>query len=83
MRQYRRPTIRVYALHYHFRVHPEVSQAGCASVLRGDVGVELRDLIREICRSADIDVLQGHIRQDHVHLLLSVPPHVAPSRVMQ
>ena len=52
-------------------------------VLRGEVGLELRDLIREICRSADIEILQGHIRPDHVHLLLDVPPHLAPSRVMQ
>ena len=52
-------------------------------MLRGDVGTELRDVIREICRSEDIEILQGHIRPDHVHLLLSVPPPLAPSRVMQ
>jgi REP-associated tyrosine transposase len=52
-------------------------------VLRGEVGTEVRDLIREICRSQDIEVLEGHIRPDHVHLLVSVPPHLAPSRVMQ
>ncbi|MBI4814819.1 MAG: IS200/IS605 family transposase, partial [Deltaproteobacteria bacterium] len=27
--------------------------------------------------------LQGHVRPDHVHLLLSLPPNLAPSRVMQ
>jgi putative transposase len=51
-------------------------------VLRGEVGTEVRDLIREICRGQDIEILQGHIRPDHVHLLLSVPPHLAPSRAM-
>lgn len=43
----------------------------------------MRELIREICRSLDIDIIAGHIRPDHVHLLLSVPPHLSPSRVMQ
>jgi putative transposase len=52
-------------------------------VLRGEFGTEVRDLIREICRSQDIEGLEGHVRPDHVHLLLSVPPHLAPSRVMQ
>jgi putative transposase len=47
-------------------------------VLRGDVGIEVRELIREICRSEDIEILQGHVRPDHVHLLLSVPPPLAP-----
>ncbi len=69
----------MYACHYHFVFIPKYRKP----VLPGEVGVELRDLIREICRSADIEILQGHIRPDHVHLLLSVPPHLAPSRVMQ
>jgi len=43
----------------------------------------LRELVREICRSNDIEILRGHVSRDHVHLLLSVPPHLAPSRVMQ
>ena len=69
----------MYACHYHFVFIPKYRKP----VLRGDVGIEVRDLIREICRSEDIEILQGHIRPDHVHLLLSVPPHLAPSRVMQ
>jgi putative transposase len=27
--------------------------------------------------------VKGHVRPEHVHLLLSVPPTMAPSRVMQ
>ena len=69
----------MYACHYHFVFIPKYRKP----VLRGDVGIEVRDLIREICRSEDIEILQGHVRPDHVHLLLSVPPHLAPSRVMQ
>jgi putative transposase len=78
MREYRRASHTMYTCHYHFVFIPKYRKP----VLRGDVGVEVRDLIREICRSEDIEILQGHIR-DHVHLLLSVPPHLAPSRVMQ
>jgi putative transposase len=79
MREYRRSAHTVYALHYHFIFIPKYRKP----VLRGEVGTEVRDLIREICRTLDIEILQGHIRPDHVHLLLSVPPHLAPSRVMQ
>ena len=32
---------------------------------------------------ASVEIVKGHIRPDHVHLLLSVPPTLAPSRVMQ
>jgi REP-associated tyrosine transposase len=79
MQEYRRASHTVYTCHSHFVFIPKYRKP----VLRGDVGIEVRDLIREICRSEDIEILQGHIRPDHVHLLLSVPPHLAPSRVMQ
>ena len=39
-------------------------------------------MVREICKSHDIVILKGHVRPDHVHLLLSVPPTLSPSRVM-
>ena len=51
--------------------------------MRNEVGNRLRELIREICRSNDIEILSGHIRPDHVHLLLSVPPKLSASRVVQ
>ena len=52
-------------------------------VLRGDIALEVRSLIREVCRTHDIEIVQGHVRPDHVHLLLDVPPKWSPSRVMQ
>ena len=79
MTTYRRAAHSVYQLHYHFVFITKYRKP----VLRGDVAVEVRKLVREICRSNDIEILAGHVRPDHVHLLLSVPPHLAPSRVMQ
>ena len=76
---YRKSSHTVYLLHYHFVFITKYRKP----VLRGDVAVQLRALVREICRSNDIEILRGHVSRDHVHLLLSVPPHLAPSRVMQ
>jgi putative transposase len=77
-RQYRHGSHTVYRCHYHFVFIPKYRKP----VLRGEVGHRLRDLIREICKTHDIVILQGHVRPDHVHLLLSVPPTLSPSRVM-
>lgn len=52
-------------------------------VLRGEVGQRLRALIREICVSLEVEILQGHVAADHVHLLVSAPPHLSASKVMQ
>ncbi len=52
-------------------------------ILTGAVSVRLRDLVREICRTHDIEILEGAISKDHVHVLLSCPPNLSPSKIMQ
>ena len=79
MREYRRSSHTVYQIHYHFVFTTKYRKP----VLRGDVAQKVRDLIRDICRAMDVEILSGHVRPDHIHVLLSVPPHLAPSQVMQ
>jgi putative transposase len=78
MARYRHGSHTVYACQYHFVFIPKYRKP----VLRGEIGLRLRELVREICKTLDIEIAQGHIRPDHVHLLLSVPPTLSPSRVM-
>jgi putative transposase len=79
MTPYRKGSHTVYLCHYHFVFIPKYRKP----ILRGDVALRLRELVREICRAHEVDIVKGHVRPDHVHLLLSVPPNLAPSRVMQ
>ena len=52
-------------------------------VLTGPVGLRLRELVREVCRTNDIEILQGHVGRDHVHILVSAPPNMSASKIMQ
>ena len=52
-------------------------------VLRGEVAVRLRELVRQTCASLDVFIESGHVAPDHVHLLLSVPPELSVSELMQ
>ena len=52
-------------------------------VLTGRVGTRLRDLVREVCRANEIEILQGHVSTDHVHILVSAPPNISASKIMQ
>ncbi len=79
MTTYRKSSHTVYLLNYHFVFTTKYRKP----VLRGDVAKRARDLIREICRSNDIEIARGHVGREHVHLLVSVPPSLSPSRVMQ
>ena len=75
MPDYRRAAHTIYTLHYHFVFITKYRKP----VLRGDVGTEVRSLIREIYRSRDIEILQGHIRPDHVPATERAPAAVAES----
>ena len=52
-------------------------------VLRGDIQVRCRDLIRQTCDSLDIQILKGVVSKDHVHLHISYPPKLSISEIMK
>ena len=52
-------------------------------ILRADIAERARDLIREICRANDVEIIKGHISRDHVHIFVSVPPHLCVSQLVK
>ena len=52
-------------------------------VLRGDVAERLRDLIREIFKANDVEIITGHVSREHVHIFVSVPPHISVSQLVK
>ena len=79
MEHYRKTSHALYDIKYHFVWITKYRKP----VLLGDVAVRMRELIREICRSLEIDIVKGHVSKDHVHLLVSVPPYHSASKVMK
>ena len=53
-----------------------------SKVLTGDVALRVRDLVRHTCANVEITILQGVVRKDHGPILVSAPPHMAPSEIM-
>ena len=79
MAEYRRGAHTVFEIHLHLGVDHEVPAAGAD----GEVATRVRDLIRDICGQHDVRIMKGHVSKDHVHLLVSMPPQVTISRLMQ
>ena len=52
-------------------------------VLRGEIGLRLRELLRQTCETLDVYIIKGHISPDHVHLLVSKPPSLSESELVQ
>ena len=79
MENYRRSSHSVYDIKYHIVWITKYRKP----VLRGDIAKRAREIIREICKTNDVEVIKGHISRDHVHLLVSVPPHMSVSNLVQ
>jgi putative transposase len=77
--EYRKGPHTVYDIQYHlvwvtkYRYH----------VLKGDVALRARELIRQTCEARNITILSGHVSKDHIHLHVSCPPELAPSKIAQ
>ena len=42
----------------------------------------IRDIIKSLCSYKGIEILEGHLMPDHVHLLSSIPPKYSVSSIM-
>ncbi len=69
----------VYKIQYHFVLVTQYRY----QVLKGDVGLKVRELIRQTCQAFEIEILKGVVSKDHVQLFVSAPPTMAPSEIMR
>ena len=49
----------------------------------GKIAVRTRKLIRTICQRNEVEIMAGHVGTDHIHMLVSVPPHLSASKLVQ
>jgi REP-associated tyrosine transposase len=73
---YRYGSHTVYNIEYHFVWVTKYRY----KVLTGDVALRVREMVRQTCELFEIKILQGVVSKDHVHILVSAPPHMAPER---
>jgi putative transposase len=52
-------------------------------VLRSEFAEQVRTIVREAGQKAGVDILQGPISLDHVHVMISIPSPVTLSRLSQ
>ena len=77
--RYRKGAHTMYDVKYHFVWKTKYSYA----VLRGELALRTRQIIREICERRGIVIVSGNVRANHIHLLVSCPTDAAPSKIVQ
>ena len=43
---------------------------------------DLRDILKQLCSYKGVEIIEGHLMPDHVHMLVSIPPKISVSSFM-
>ena len=76
---YRKGSHTVYDIKYHIVWLTKYRK----SVMSGIIAERCRELIRQVCKANEVEIIKGHISKDHVHLFVSVPPTLSVSKLVQ
>ena len=52
-------------------------------VLRGELRERVRIIIRQVCAELGVTIIKGILSNDHIHMFVSIPPHLSVSDFMR
>jgi putative transposase len=70
MREWQSQTHVKWYCRYHVVIVPKYRRKAMFGGMRREVG----EIFKELCRRFGIELVEGHVMVDHVHMCLSVPP---------
>src|SRR5437763_1745324 len=77
--EYQRKSDSVYDLKYHVVFCTKYGYR----ILTGEVATRTRELVRKIWAAKYVDIVRGSLGPEPMHLVLSVPPRVSVSKILQ
>jgi len=63
---------------YHIVFAPKYRRKIIYNQIRKDIG----EIMHELCKYKGVEIIEGHMMPDHIHMLLSIPPKYSVSSVM-
>ena len=79
MQMYRKGSHTIYDIKYHIVWITKYRKP----VMLGIVAERCREIIRQVCKESEVEIIKGHISKDHIHLFVSVPPTLSVSNLVQ
>ncbi|PHM62075.1 IS200/IS605 family transposase [Xenorhabdus ishibashii] len=63
---------------YHIVFSPKYRRKVIFNNIRSSVG----EILRDLCKYKGVEIIEGHLMPDHVHMLVSIPPKLSVSSFM-
>ena len=79
MQNYRKSSHCTYDIKYHIVWITKYRKP----VMVGGIAKRFQEIVRQVCAQNDVQIVSGHVSKDYVHLLVSAPPHLSPSKLVQ
>ena len=51
-------------------------------ILYNQYKTSIRDILKQLCAYKGVEIIEGHLMPDHVHMLVSIPPKMSVSSFM-
>jgi putative transposase len=77
--RYRRGAHKITDFKYHFVWKTKYGY----NVLKKDLALRLRDIVRKICSEHRMEIIKGNVRSNHIHILMSAPAHLSLAKIIQ
>lgn len=77
--KYRYGSHTVFRIEYHFVWVTKYRY----KILVGEIGLRVKELVKQTCDAFEIQIMKGVVSKDHIHILVSAPPEMAPSEIMR
>ena len=63
---------------YHIVFAPKYRRKEIYGQLKKDIG----EILRKLCDQKGVDIIEAETCIDHIHMLVSIPPHISISQFM-
>ena len=63
---------------YHVVIVLKYRRKSMFGVIRRDIG----EILKELCRRFEVELVEGHVMPDHVHMCLGIPPKYSVSHTI-
>ena len=68
---------------YHHRFHIVWITKYRYKILRGELQRRVREIVAQVAEEFGVHIIRGVVSADHIHILVSIPPHVRVSDLVK
>lgn len=67
---------------YRFEYHIVFAPKYRRQIIYGQIKKDIGEILRKLCEQKDVEIIEAEACPDHIHMLVSIPPHLSIAQFM-